>query len=331
MIAMAKESRMTDGTALPRYDDLPPAPAGGRSAWEVFGAGDCLGRIGLQTEDTVLAAAGLVRRGAVFSLNAPQNLLTPPLFRRGAIRHTLFGRERAVGYDDAYDNYYPQASSQWDALAHVAYKRDVYYQGATADEIAEQHRNTIEHWARRGIVGRGVLLDVRGALSEAGRAYDPGSSYAISVDDLELARARAGVTFQPGDVILLYTGFLDWYQQQPDDVRLTLSDPDRLRAVGIEHTEAMARYIWDTGASGLVSDTAGLEVWPPDRSDEAAPFGFLHRMLIAQLGMAIGELWWLSDLAADCAQDGRYEFFLTSAPLNVPGGTGSPANALAIK
>ncbi len=59
--------------------------------------------------------------------------------------------------------------------------------------------------------------------------------------------------------------------------------------------------------------------------------GFLHRMLIGQLGLALGELWWLADLAADCAADGRYEAFLVSAPFNAPGGIGSPPNAVAMK
>jgi hypothetical protein len=57
----------------------------------------------------------------------------------------------------------------------------------------------------------------------------------------------------------------------------------------------------------------------------------MHTTLIPLLGMPIGELWQLDDLAADCAADERYEFFFTSAPLNVPGGVGSPPNALAIK
>ena len=59
--------------------------------------------------------------------------------------------------------------------------------------------------------------------------------------------------------------------------------------------------------------------------------GFLHRVLIGQFGMALGELWWTEDLAADCEADGVHEMFLTSAPLNAPGGIGSPANALAFK
>lgn len=322
---------MTDGTALPRYDELPAGEAGGRLAWGVFGDGDGVGRMNLQTQDRVRAAAGLVRRGAVFSLNAPHDLITPPLFRRGAVRHTVFGRKPASGFDDVYDNFYPQASSQWDALAHVAYQPGVFYQGVTAEEITEGNRNTIGHWAQRGIVGRGVLLDLRRTLADHDPAYDPAGSHAFTVEELELARKRAGVEFQPGDVILLYTGFLDWYQEQPAAIRAELADPGRLRAAGLDHTEAVARYLWDSGASGVASDAPALEVWPPDMSEEAAPFGFLHRVLIGQLGVAIGELWWLSDLAADCATDGRHEFLLTSAPLNLPGGIGSPANALALK
>ena len=70
---------------------------------------------------------------------------------------------------------------------------------------------------------------------------------------------------------------------------------------------------------------------PADQGSQAHPFGFLHNMLIGQFGMALGELWWLSDLAADCAADGVYEMFAVSAPMNAPGGIGSPANAVAIK
>jgi hypothetical protein len=61
------------------------------------------------------------------------------------------------------------------------------------------------------------------------------------------------------------------------------------------------------------------------------PFGYLHRILIGQFGLSLGELWWLADLADDCAADGRYEMFVSSTPMNAPGGIGSPANALAIK
>ena len=61
------------------------------------------------------------------------------------------------------------------------------------------------------------------------------------------------------------------------------------------------------------------------------PDGFLHHWIIGRFGMAIGEMFQLSPLAADCGADGIYEFLFVGAPLNVQGGTGSPPNALAIK
>lgn len=47
--------------------------------------------------------------------------------------------------------------------------------------------------------------------------------------------------------------------------------------------------------------------------------------------MAIGEMFFLEALAADCAQDGMYEGMFTSAPLHIPGGTGTPPDALEVK
>ena len=100
-----------------------------------------------------------------------------------------------------------------------------------------------------------------------------------------------------------------------------------LRAPGIGPDEEMAAYLWDLHIAAVAGDNPSLEAWPPGPESG----GFLHFRLIPLLGMNIGELWYLEDLAADCAQDGVYEFMLTSAPLNVPGGVGSPPNALAIK
>ncbi|MGY2083746.1 cyclase family protein [Blastococcus sp. SYSU DS0539] len=316
---------------LPAYDALPRDDAGAPVGWGVFGPGDAVGRMNLQSTGAVAAAARSVERGAVFPLNAPHDLFTPPLFGRGRIRHTRLPVAGGAAFDDVYDNYYPQASSQWDALAHEAYRPDAFYQGVSAAEIARGERNGIEAWAQRGIAGRGVLLDVSRTLAAAGRPLDPGSSTPLTVADLELTRSEAGIEFRPGDVVLIRTGFVEWYQRQDQTARIAMSRPGGLTAAGIEHTEAMARYVWDSGAAAFASDAPGLEVWPPDPRPEAAPFGYLHRVLIGQFGLAVGELWWLADLADDCAADGRYDFLFCSAPVNVPGGIGSPANAVAIK
>jgi hypothetical protein len=315
---------------LPSYQDLPVASCGGRSAWRLFGPEDNLGLINLLTPERVVAAARLVRTGRMFPLDMPLGSVAPALARyRGAPRHTVLHRPGSVSFDDLYDNFYPQCSSQWDSLGHVGYAPGEFYNGATEAEVQAGTRNTIDHWARHGIAGRAVLLDIPRAMAESGLAYRPCESVALGVTELEIARRRTGLSFAVGDTILLHTGFAAWYAEQPAEVRDKLHG--NVAAPGVAHTEAVCEYLWNTHAAAVASDTFGVEVWPNDVSPAVHPMGFLHQMLIGQFGMALGELWWLRDLADDCAADGVYESFLTSAPLNAPGGIGSPANAVAIK
>jgi len=319
--------------SLPAYDEL-PRPDGVASAWGLFGADDSIGRLNLITPDTVRAAVALVRRGVSFGLDAPVDQFDPPLDEtRAPTRHRVLrgGAAQVTDLDDVLDDYFPQISSQWDSLAHIAARPGVFYNERSVEDIEERGSNTIDHWTRRGVVTRGVLLDLP-------RAHDRSPSHvrdttsgavAISVAELEAARELAGVVYSPGCAIVVRTGFLAWYRDQGAETRAALSA--HLEAPGLEHTEAMARYLWDSGAAAIVSDSFATEVWPADWSRDAQPFGFLHRVLIGQLGFAIGELWDLEALAADCAVDGVAEFLLAAAPLHVRGGIGSPANALGIK
>ena len=313
---------------LPSYADLPAAARGGRSAWGVFGAEDNLGTLNLLTPERVAAASRLIVRGALFPLDAPLDLFSPALAsRRGVPRHTVLHRPGTFSFDDVYDNFYPQAGSQWDSLGHVGYDLDAFYNGATEAEVASGRRNTIEHAAAHGVAGRGVLLDLERTLASRGADYDPGGSSSIGVAELEAARADAGVEIEAGDLLLLHTGFGTWYRAQGEGVRAEL--PTKLAAPGLAHEEAICEWLWDHHVAAVFSDTFAVEVWPRDLDE--MPFGYLHRVLIGQFGISLGELWWLADLAADCALDGRYECFLASTPMRAPGGIGSPANALAIK
>jgi kynurenine formamidase len=316
-----------EGSGLPSYDDLPDAPDGGRSGWGLFGPDDNLGLVNLMTPERVVEAARLVRRGAVFSLNAPVGAFSPGVAAtRGAPRHHVMYSSSSGSFDDVYDNFYPQGSSQWDSLGHVGYGPERFYNGATAEDVSSGKRNGIEHWARHGLAGRAVVLDMVRTCAEAGRPYDIGSSTAFSVSDLEQARAQAGVEYRPGDVLIIHTGFAKWFLEQSPATRLSVQRATS--TPGIAHGEEMCRYLWDAHLAAVVSDTYAVEVFPPDWKD---PVGFMHRILIGQFGMALGELWWTDDLAADCAADRVYEAFLVSAPMHAPGGIGSPANALAIK
>jgi len=314
-------------TSLPDYRSLPRTADGVGSAWGLFGPGDSTGLVHLLTAERVRSAVSSVRTGTVFPLDLPVGYVTPSLFQRGTARHTVIERRPGRGLDDALDNYYPQSGSQWDSLGHAPYAPDVFYGGATAAEVKRGERNTIDHWARHGMAGRGILLDLADVVAERG---GPGASVALTVADFERALAATGLTVEPGDVLLFRTGFTAWYAEQTADVRERMGVRGGLSAAGIEHSEEMAAFLWDLHIAGIASDAPAVEVFPPDNTPEGEPFGNMHRILIGQFGLALGELWQLDALAAHCRARAAHDFLLVSAPLNVPGGIGSPANAVAI-
>jgi len=314
---------------LPPYDRLPVkegAPKG--SAWGLFGDDDQVGCLNLITSEKVRAAAKLVRKGAVFALNLRLDLPKPPLFARRSPQHHLLETGGGIARDDYYDDFWPQASSQWDGLRHVRHPRDGFYNGVPDQEIILEEGSElgIEHWARRGIVSRGLLLDVERYLRGRGSPLDPQSSTIIRREVLEACALAEGVRAEPGDVLLIRTGWLRWYLEEATLKQREGMAAGALVAPGLGPAEEMAEYLWNLHLAAVAADNPSLEAWPP-----AAGAGFLHFRLIPHLGMPIGELWYLEDLAADCAQDEVYEFLLTSAPLHAPGGVASPANALAIK
>jgi kynurenine formamidase len=299
----------------------------------MFGPDDNLGAVQLQTPERIRDAARLVQTGQVFALNWELTKPNPPLLRRGALVHTLH-REVPIGHhsDDHLDNFYPQASTQWDGLTHVGDYEHGFWGGVTVQSLREsddKSRLGIDHWARRGIVGRAVVLDVARERERQGRPLDLAADDKITIDDLERTRRAAGIDFQPGDVWLLRTGWLGWYERQTQEKRNELADSKlRVRIPGLACSEQMAEYIFDHHPAALAADNLTVESWPPPSYVE--PDGFLHHFLIGRFGMAVGELFVLDALATACAQANRFECFFTSAPLNLPGGAGSPANALAL-
>ena len=89
----------------------------------------------------------------------------------------------------------------------------------------------------------------------------------------------------------------------------------------------MAAFLWDHRIAAVAADNIGVEKMPGDLYYQFP----LHNLVLCLLGMPLGEFWNLEALATDCAEDGVYECLVVSVPLNVPGGIGSPANAVAIK
>jgi hypothetical protein len=80
--------------------------------------------------------------------------------------------------------------------------------------------------------------------------------------------------------------------------------------------------------AAVASDNYAVEVRPSEIPAFRSPF---HNCAIPNMGLTLGEIFFLEDLAADCAADGRYAFLLVAPPLPVTGGVGTPINPYAIK
>jgi kynurenine formamidase len=314
---------------LPAYADLPIAARyPDRSSWGFFGEGDSLGTVNLLTPDRVQAALQLARRGAVFPLNWNLELPDPPILGRGLMRHEILN----VGWatDDHYDNFYPQGSTQWDALCHIAHPDFGLYNGRDIQGVsgAPGSPNGVEHLARHGVAGRFVLLDIPRYRADAGIAFDAGSGERIAADELDRVLDHQGVELSVGDILLIRFGWISWYESLAIGDRIALAESPDFLASGLDRDERMAEWVWDQHVAAIAADNPGLESNPIDSSSVD---GFLHYRLIALLGLLVGEMFALDGLADDCARDGVYEGLFTAAPLNKVGGSGSPANALALK
>lgn len=307
---------MAPGTAIPPDYDRLPQIDGVRVAWGVWGDDDVLGALNLLTPERAIRGAGLVLRGAAFPLDAPLDALDPPLFARGALEHEVFGFPGGNAFDDHVTFLNTQSSTQWDGFQHMRDPERGFYNRREREALG------IDTWARQGIVGRGVLADVARWRESEGRPVEPGTRDVIEPDDLEATLQSQGVGVEPGDVLLVRTGWLGWYRTLDRDARGAITH--RSGIAGLSGHPDMARLLWNLHVAAVAADNPALEAFPADEHH-------LHWELLPRLGIPIGELFDLDRLAADCAGDGVYEFLLTSAPLHLRGGVASPPNALAVK
>jgi kynurenine formamidase len=321
-------ANVTDDTVIPSFDSLPRLPGNGvPHAWDVWGRDNNLGTLNQLTDPVVAAAAAGVRTGERVGVSLPLGLPDPPFFGRKPLRHS-FKPLGPAAWDDWVDQFYLQCSSQWDGLRHVG-SPDGWFGGWRGQPSDDLEPLGIHHWAARGIVGRGVLVDLASHASSADSAYDPFTGVAFRPGDLDDALRAEGVSLRGGDILCVRTGWTDKYLTLSADERVALASGMQgiggYTSAGLAGSEEMTRFLWDSGVAAVACDNPAVEVVPVDPSD-----GSLHGRLIPGLGMAIGELFSFGDLAAACARERRYEFLFVSVPLNVTGAVGSPANAVAI-
>jgi kynurenine formamidase len=302
------------------------ATPGTPNNWGRWGDDDQRGTANLFTPERVAAAAGLVRSGKRFSLALPIGGLATPSHRPPPLHlfhHTTADRilgDRGMGGLQTSDDYVVmalQGSTQLDGFGHVG-AGDTLYNGYWAGLVSARSgaRRLGVHHQAIGIAGRGVLLDVARRQGVDRLAPD----VAIGPEMLEATASAQGVEVKAGDVLLVRTGQLGWWLDLPDKGEAGIGEPGlspRTVPWLAEHDVAM-----------VATDTTAVEIIP---FEEGQPALGLHIGALRDLGLLLGELFDLDDLAGDCAADGVYECFLVATPMPVVGGVGSPLNPLALK
>ena len=347
-----------------RWKQRPPG-----STWGDWGEDDELGRINLLTEQKVLQGAAEIREGRTFSLSLPLDLPggsvfnqrryppivvptedlahTPDVFYNVVAREKILPSLNDVWSDDKV-TLWPQYSTQWDALAHQGAEFDadadgvpeaLYYNGyragvdvigpredARGDGSGSKSHSAhlgMEHMAVHGVQGRGVLIDLAHHLGDT-------ESQPVGIDTLTDIMNRDGAVVEPGDVVLLHTGFdrhvLRWNGTPP-----TLPEVNATASYLDAYDPGILDWIADSQLSALVADNIAVEGVGLKREHPPEPHTLLpiHHHCLFRLGVPLGELWYLDQLAAWLREHGRSRFLLTAPPLRMPGLQGSPLTPIA--
>ena len=313
--------------------------------WGRWGDDDELGTLNFITPEKIAQAAATVQHGKVFPLGVdfgssgpqgafqyrqnPTHVMTidggdaktlmeyGPSWLRNPAAVQLSGYSTAgpMRFNDDMIIMPLQAATQWDALSHVYYE-DKLYNGFPADSVSSlgAYYLGIDKVDSKGITSRGVLLDIvklRGVptFCELGQPITPA--------ELDEAARTQGVTVEPGDIVLIRTGWWARFLETGDG-----QEP----GAGLDWT--CASWLADHQVAAVAADN--LMVENPAAGVDGALLP-MHMLCLRDMGLMLGEYWNLTELALDCAADGRYEFQLVAPPLSVTGAVGSPVNPIAIK
>jgi kynurenine formamidase len=263
-------------------------------------------------------AIAQVKTGRVIPMALPWNTVAGPDNAKPALHYmTELGDvedpEPTANKDFIGVDYHGKASSHLDAPTHIAYK-NMLFGGKISSEVVD---STGSSWCtvdKLGpIVTRGVLLDA--ALLEGVNWLEPGT--AVRAADILRMEEKFGFKLQKGDCVLLRSGHFARRE------KLGVWDPSNLSA-GL-YVDAMdlfkERQVSVIGADG------DSDVRPSPVEGVGSP---IHVLALPAMGIPLLDNLQLEAIAQACAEEKRWTFQIIIAPLNVPRGTGSPVNPVAI-
>lgn len=291
-----------------------------RRNWGRWGKDDEVGAINLITAEKRINAAALVRSGRSISLSRdfPK---TPGPGNIYPAQHWMKTVPRGTGgfSADFYGIYYHGvATTHLDALCHTWDEHGMWNGRDPAREITFEGATfgAVDRWSN-GLITRGVLLDVPKHRGEPYVTQDrPVHGWELE----DVAKAQ-GVTLEPGDAIAVYSGREAWQAAHPDRPYGSPFTSGNVARPGL-HASCLP-FLRDHDVAVLVWDM--MDLMPNGYDIPWSVHGAIFAYGVALLDNAL-----LQPLAEACAAEGRYECMLLIAPLKVIGGTGSPANPIAI-
>src|SRR6266542_3786529 len=290
-------------------------PADAQRCPSKWGPDDQRGSGNHMKPEAVLRATKLIRTGEVieightlnsqmpffgtrrFDMHTKRTFMNPQSNRRGSNEELVLAEIGQVG-------------TQFDGFAHQTIG-DSLYNCFKVDDVATRNGFTklgIENIG--ALMTRGVLLDIA-ALKGVEMLPD---TYEITVADLQQALQRQQLTLQPGDAVILHTGWGRLWGKEND--RYMRTNP----GVDVAASEWLARQ--DPMLIG--ADTAPVNVTPSPDPKLSNP---IHQIALVVNGIFLLENLRLDELAAQRA----YEFALIVEPLKLVGATGSRVAPIAVR
>lgn len=327
------------------------------SNWGDFGPDDQRGRMNLLTPERRRQAMQEVITGDIFCLSLPLDRpggqvlndhrcapVFKPVMRSG---HQVFNfpmekvdpRFSDVSSDEAV-LLYSQYSTQWDGFAHKGsmfdvdgsgLRKRVHYNGWEIVDANSQGTQgelgaravSIASMAETGVQGRGVLVDLHHHLGNE----------RTQVDLIMLLRIMEAdrVTVSEGDILCIHSGLGRLIMNSP----ATGPDPSiRMACAVLDGTDpALLNWITETGLVAIAADNLAVEssstLGVRKNIGPHGPVLPLHEHCLFKIGVHLGELWYLTELAQWLRAHERSRFLLTAPPLRLPGAVGSPVTPVA--
>lgn len=326
------------------------------SNWGEFGDEDQRGRMNLITAERRLAALKEVKTGQVFTLSHPLdkpggNQLNgnrfEPVFhpvKRGTQTYFNLGNDTVdprfndVGSDEAI-MLYMQYSTHWDGFAHKGSRFD-------ADGDGVEEKVSYNGWQIVDKEGRGLYGDLGArAVSVAEMAQTGVQGRAVMIDlchhygdertdityeMLEKVMREDNVQVAKGDIVCVHTGLGQLIREA--DGKLDASIKTSCTVLD-GYDKRLLEWISDSGLAAIAADNLAVErsstLGADPRMPHRGPALPLHEHCLFKLGIHLGELWYLTELATWLRENKRSSFLLTAPPLRMPGAAGSPVTPVA--